>query len=62
MNFYLQPINVKTAEPIGYKYFRGPHMSLGPLEKFMDAQNYKKMVYTTFFGFSKILKIQEIKL
>ena len=33
-------INAKTAEPIGPKFYVGPHMILG---KFKDAQNLKNL-------------------
>ena len=41
----LYPINVKTAEPIGPKFFVGHHVTQG---RFMNDKNFKKCVLKVF--------------
>ena len=51
----LYPINVKTAEPIGPKFFVG---HLGPQGRFMNDWNFKNLCLKVFY-FCKILKMRE---
>ena len=49
----LYPINVKTAELIGPKFFKGPHMTPG---KVMDDKNFKTLPPTEFSIFIEFKK------
>ena len=52
----LYPINVKTAEPIGPKFFVGHHMSPGKVYGWSNFQKFASIK----IRFLKILKIHEI--